>query len=297
MTLEYVIKMLEARLDCMRRSSSGIDEDCTSEKCDDCDLNYAQGTIGEQQEALKEVISALQAQELSELKNNMDKKEILDGLYEIKNWKCGGDAKMHAVIEAAIKALEAQFEVPSAEPELCEDAVSRKAVYEAMVEKGQRSRRYRLGETWELNGAEIRETLDTVPPVTPKRKTGKWIEELRGIMVTEYRCSECGRLVRDDTGYDVAKDYPFCHCGAKMDGDEIRQAPDTIRSAQLWIPCTPEMMPMPNERCILLYSNGKISGGNYDYGNESFIVDFPDKDKSVRVMKWMPDTGEQKEIE
>ncbi len=116
MTREYVIKMLEARLDCMRRSSSGIDEDCTSEKCDDCDLNYAQGAIGEQQEALKEVISALQVQELSELKNNMDKKEILDGLYEIKNWKCGGDAKMHAVIEAAIKALEVQFEVPSAEP-------------------------------------------------------------------------------------------------------------------------------------------------------------------------------------
>ena len=55
----------------------------------------------------------------------------------------------------------------------CEDAVSRKAVYEAMVEKGQRSRRYRLGETWELNGTEIREALDTVPSVTPKRKTGK----------------------------------------------------------------------------------------------------------------------------
>ena len=55
----------------------------------------------------------------------------------------------------------------------CEDAVSRKAVYEAMVEKGQRSRRYRLGETWELNGTEIREALDTVPSVTPKRKTEK----------------------------------------------------------------------------------------------------------------------------
>ena len=59
-----------------------------------------------------------------------------------------------------------------------------------------------------------------IPPVTPKPRTGKWIKELRGIMVTEYRCSECGRLVRDDTGYDVAKDYPFCHCGAKMEGGD-----------------------------------------------------------------------------
>ena len=43
--------------------------------------------------------------------------EILKGLYEIKNWKCGGDAKMHAVIEAAIKALEAIETLPSAQPE------------------------------------------------------------------------------------------------------------------------------------------------------------------------------------
>ena len=144
-----------------------------------------------------------------------------------------------------------------------------------------------------ITALELFGNSEQLPSVTPK--TGKWIEELRGIMVTEYRCSECGRLVRDDTGYDVAKDYPFCHCGAKMDGGETRQALDTIRSAQLWIPCTPETMPMPNERCILLYSNGKISGGEYDCGNENFIVDFPDNDKAVRVAKWMPDPCEQKE--
>lgn len=61
-TLEDAIKMLEARLDCMHRSSSGIDVDCNREKCDDCDSNYAQGTVGEQQEALKEAISALEKQ-------------------------------------------------------------------------------------------------------------------------------------------------------------------------------------------------------------------------------------------
>ena len=51
---------------------------------------------------------------MSELISNA---EILEGLYEIKNWKCGGDVKMHAVIEAAIKALEAIEELPPAQPE------------------------------------------------------------------------------------------------------------------------------------------------------------------------------------
>lgn len=35
-----------------------------------------------------------------------------------------------------------------------------------------------------------------------------------------YKCSECGRLLVNITdGLNmVAKHYPYCHCGAKMDG-------------------------------------------------------------------------------
>jgi DNA-directed RNA polymerase subunit RPC12/RpoP len=50
----------------------------------------------------------------------------------------------------------------------------------------------------------------------PERKKGKWIMKYKGYAVTSYKCSECGRTVKDDTGYDVSKDYPFCHCGADM---------------------------------------------------------------------------------
>ena len=53
-----------------------------------------------------------------------------------------------------------------------------------------------------------------------ERPKGKWIETQRGIHVTDYKCSCCGRTVRDDTGYDVASDYPFCNCGADMRGEE-----------------------------------------------------------------------------
>lgn len=51
-----------------------------------------------------------------------------------------------------------------------------------------------------------------------ERPQGERIETQRGIHVTDYKCSCCGRTVRDDTGYDVASDYPFCHCGADMRG-------------------------------------------------------------------------------
>ena len=36
-----------------------------------------------------------------------------------------------------------------------------------------------------------------------------------------YKCSECGRLLVDITDglKMVAKHYPYCHCGAKMDGE------------------------------------------------------------------------------
>ena len=87
-----------------------------------------------------------------------------------------------------IKTLEI---LPSAQPEPCEDAVSRKAVYDAMVEKGQRSRRYKLGEIWELNGTEIREALDAMQSAQPDQR---WIP-----------CSE--RL--PEVGKDVMVCYDF----------------------------------------------------------------------------------------
>ena len=57
------IKMLTAKVECIRRETSGTDIDCNLRNCDDCKLCYAQGTTGEQREALNMAISALQAQE------------------------------------------------------------------------------------------------------------------------------------------------------------------------------------------------------------------------------------------
>lgn len=46
---------------------------------------------------------------------------------------------------------------------------------------------------------------------------GKWLPIVS--YNNTYKCSECGRLLVDITdGLNVvAKHYPYCHCGAKMD--------------------------------------------------------------------------------
>ena len=67
------------------------------------------------------------------------------------------------------------------------------------------------------------EPLDIVfdaSTIEPERKKGKWIMKYKGSAVTSYKCSECGRTVKDDTGYDVSKDYPFCHCGSDNREDQ-----------------------------------------------------------------------------
>ena len=42
--------------------------------------------------------------------------------------------------------------------------VSKEQIINALVEKGQASKRYKLGQTWELNGEEIREAIADMTP-------------------------------------------------------------------------------------------------------------------------------------
>ena len=62
--------------------------------------------------------------------------------------------------------------------------------------------------------------LGELPTVQPERIKGHWIEiTLRN---HTYKCSVCGRLLVNitDGKNNVAKNYPYCHCGADMRGEQ-----------------------------------------------------------------------------
>ncbi len=60
MTNEEAKKMLEAKLKCFIAETSGTNHDCNMRLCDGCALNYEQGNMGEQKEALEIAINALE---------------------------------------------------------------------------------------------------------------------------------------------------------------------------------------------------------------------------------------------
>lgn len=55
----------------------------------------------------------------------MTNEEIINSLYEIKNWKCNGDSKMHSIICEAINLLEQTRWIPVSErlPEIHQDVL------------------------------------------------------------------------------------------------------------------------------------------------------------------------------
>ena len=50
------------------------------------------------------------------------------------------------------------------------DLIRREDVINALVEKGQSSKRYKLGEFWELNLPEITDAIDAIPSADPEQK-------------------------------------------------------------------------------------------------------------------------------
>lgn len=57
-------------------------------------------------------------------------------------------------------------------------------------------------------------------------KTGHWIlNEYQGVQAVgylRYHCSECGREIcsKYHGKISLLKEYPYCHCGANMRGEE-----------------------------------------------------------------------------
>lgn len=71
----------------------------------------------------------------------------------------------------------------------------------------------------------FREDIDKLPTVDAVEVVhGRWLFITKGQQASAYACSECNRVVtlvcdEDKVEEQLAKKYPYCHCGAKMDGD------------------------------------------------------------------------------
>lgn len=67
-------------------------------------------------------------------------------------------------------------------------------------------------------GAEAWKMAKALPAadVEPVRH-GWWMPHRYGVGETVMTCSVCGRHITVNTKTEDVKDYPYCHCGAKMD--------------------------------------------------------------------------------
>lgn len=113
------------------------------------------------------------------------------------------------------------------------DLISRQAVREALLKKGQSSKRYKLGETWELNWLEIEDALSCIPTIEAEPvKHGEWVEikfsegvyidneesNDIGLSITSAKCSLCQKYSEQLQQYRPKMPAYCSHCGAKMDG-------------------------------------------------------------------------------
>ena len=134
------------------------------------------------------------------------KEQTISNLKKLKSFHNGS---FGADIERAIQALE---------QEPCEDCVSRndvvKAISDWIIE----------GEYDYTNATNyLVRRINYLPSVTPKPKTGEWIDKGYDIGNCWATCSECdgdARGYAKDTGWGHDYYFPkFCpHCGTRMNG-------------------------------------------------------------------------------
>ena len=107
------------------------------------------------------------------------------------------------------------------------DVISRKEAIEALLEKGQRSRRYKLGEIWELNFDEIREVLNSLPSAVPTPH-GRLIDadaliENANFYETEMEAKEAPTVIEAEADHvktvtaKIVTNGNCCVCGKPLD--------------------------------------------------------------------------------
>ena len=137
--------------------------------------------------------------------NGMTREEAIKRLKEARN-TIQPFQYVNEAIDYAIKLIEQKP---------CEDCVGKQAVAEVLL-------KYAHTPTGKAFAEFLVSQINALPPVTPQPKTGHWIKEksLHGWDGKSYQCSVCGRSIHLDPEVEDLPDYPYCHCGAKMESEE-----------------------------------------------------------------------------
>jgi DNA-directed RNA polymerase subunit RPC12/RpoP len=70
-----------------------------------------------------------------------------------------------------------------------------------------------------ISSEEVEQAIKDAPTVDAVEVVhGRWEQVQRWATKARYRCSVCGREIMSAVKVNIEK-YPYCHCGAKMDGD------------------------------------------------------------------------------
>lgn len=244
MTNEEAKKMLKAKLECLKNETSGINYGCNMRLCEGCSLNYEQGNIGEQKEALDLAIKALEQQPSEDA---ISRAEALKAIEEEKqDWGNTG-------VEAIDGCLEAVGNLPSVVPKgvtitdfadkcrecgrikPCDDCVSREDVI-ILIDEATEIHPYKVigdsetysnyNQGWEdaCNWLYANIESDDLKTVTPLQKVGKWIRWYEILKCDGYedhlphwKCSECEQEVSPYSAGFIN----YCpNCGAKMEVEE-----------------------------------------------------------------------------
>lgn len=145
--------------------------------------------------------------------------------------------------------------------------MGRKMIYlddaiDALVEKEQASRRYKLGQTWELNLSEIHEALDSIPSAQPEQKNEELLPDGTLHLFTDAGLSEVGRVLVSQNGTHYGALY-YADGEPKHGGSEfISWLLDEIWDDELWelnYRAFPELLCRKLVKCGYL----KEEGGRY----------------------------------
>lgn len=121
MTPQEAKKMLEAKLKCLIAETSGTNHDCNMRLCDGCPLNYEQGNMGEQKQALDMAIKALEQQPCEDCISREEVRRVLGNevfeLMKIHITNSEDNPKADAMAHGVNWSLNTLMELPSVKPQ------------------------------------------------------------------------------------------------------------------------------------------------------------------------------------